>query len=101
MELENMNKINFSELIVNNIYNLHITYELSSGGFGPINDIRNIWQGIIKITKIIYNPNEKYWSKKYSIEFSVIDGSEDSTWFDNYKYPLDKNYDNFTYNFYY
>ena len=65
--MKNLSKINFNELIVDNIYNLHITYELSSGGFGPINDIRNIWQGDVKITNIIHNPNEKYWTKKYTI----------------------------------
>ena len=35
-----------------------------------------------------------------TIEFSVINGISDSTWFQNYKHPLDKNYDDFTYNFY-
>jgi hypothetical protein len=99
--MENSSKINYNELIVNNIYNLHITYELSSEGYGPPNDIRNIWQGEVKITNIIYNPDEKYWMKKYTIEFSVINGNEDPTWFINYKYPLDKNYDyEYTYNFY-
>ena len=98
--MTNLSKLNFNELIVDNIYNLHITYELSSGGFGPIDDIRNIWQGDVKITNIIHNPNEKYWTKKYTIEFSVINGISDPIWFQNYKHPLDKNYDEFTYNFY-
>lgn len=93
--MTNLPKLNVNELIVDNIYNLHITYELSSGGFGPIDDIRNIWRGDVKITNIIHNPNEKY-----TIEFSVINGISDPIWFQNYKYPLDKNYDDFTYNFY-
>jgi hypothetical protein len=98
--MKDITNIDFCDLIVDKTYYLNITYELSSGGFGPLNDIRNIWQGDVKITNIIHNPNEIYWKKKYTIEFSVLNGYEDPIWFRNYKHPLDKNYDEFTYNFY-